>query len=64
MHNKSTKHDCVEGEGCADPDVEIAVEKIDAHPYFVGKKDVIHDIALLRLEKEVTYTGNFDFSIM
>lgn len=42
---------------CADPVVEVGVEKIIVHPDYNDKsRDKMHDIALLRLNTNVTYS--------
>lgn len=42
---------------CADPIVEVGVEKIIVHPQYNDKsRDKQHDIALLRLDTNVKYS--------
>lgn len=42
---------------CADPVVEVGVEKIIVHPEYNDKsRDKHHDIALLRLDTNITYS--------
>lgn len=41
---------------CADPVVDIAIKEEISHPYF-SKRNGNNDIALLRLAKDIPYTG-------
>ncbi|KAF2887771.1 hypothetical protein ILUMI_18402 [Ignelater luminosus] len=57
-YNIKNETDCVNTTGikeCSDPAEDFGIEKIIIHPNFV-KYDTKHDIALLRLNRTVTYT--------
>lgn len=63
-YNIETEEDCMPSRipsgqilKCADPVVEMGVEKIIVHPDYNDKsRDKMHDIALLRLNTNVTYS--------
>ena len=43
---------------CSDPHVDIKVQAITFHPKFrFDQNQLMHDIALIRLNKTVNYTG-------
>lgn len=42
---------------CADPPLNVDVEEIIVHPLYNNRKK-INDIALLRLARNISYTGN------
>jgi secreted trypsin-like serine protease len=55
--NKATTIDCNEADDCADPPVNIPIEKMIVHKYYSeSDANQNHDIALLRLAKPVNYT--------
>jgi hypothetical protein len=57
--DKRTNPDCQEflnEKMCNDPHVEIGIAKIITHPKFVSTNTIYHDIALLKLERDVEYT--------
>lgn len=63
-YNIETKQDCMPSktatgliQKCADPVVELGVEKIIIHPQYNDTlRDKHHDVALLRLNKIVSYS--------
>lgn len=63
-YNIETEQDCMPSKTptgqilkCADPVVEVGVEKVIVHPKYNDKsRDKHHDIALLRLITNVTYS--------
>lgn len=58
-YNTSASLDCVDGpfgQDCIDNVLEIPFEEILIHPEF-SKRTYTHDIALLRLNTTVQYTG-------
>ena len=49
---------------CADPPIDIKVEKIVIHPRYANKDgQMMNDIALIRLAKKVNFTGTLDSNI-
>lgn len=59
-YNTSANVDCVDGlfgRDCIDPLLEIPFEKVTVYPDFSSEKN-LHDIALLRLNRTVKFTGN------
>lgn len=58
--NTNTLRDCVKtpfGERCSDAPIKLGVESVTIHPQYNGKKDF--DIAILKLEKEVQFSGEY-----
>lgn len=63
-YNIETEQDCMPSKTstgqilkCADPVVEVGVEKIIVHPQYNDKsRDKHHDIALIRLNTNVSYS--------
>lgn len=62
-YNTDTDVDCVNNQGfdyCSDPPQNVAVEEQIAHErYDPLSPNQEHDIALLRLVRNVTYSGNY-----
>ena len=64
-HSFASEIDCVTDrktgkEICADPPVNVGVEKILIHPrYHKTPMQMINDISLLRLEKSVKFTSKY-----
>ena len=49
---------------CADPPIDIKVEKIVIHPRYANKDgQMMNDIALIRLAKKINFTGTLDSNI-
>lgn len=56
----STQRDCLGQKGleeCSDPPLDLGIEKSTAHPYY-SRKTRDHDIAIIRLERNVQFTGS------
>lgn len=56
----STEEDCTGEERsdyCADPVIDVGIEKAIAHPNYNGKTGD-NDIGLLRLQRNIDYSGN------
>lgn len=56
----ATDPDCVQmpyGQICGDQTIRVGVESITVHPGFQGITGV-NDIAILKLQKDVEFTGN------
>ena len=51
---------------CADPPVDIPVQKIFIHPRYEEVDDQkVHDIALIRLAEKINFTGmTFDYTML
>lgn len=47
---------------CAEPPIDFKIEQKIVHPmYDEDSIDQLHDIALLKLNQNVKYTGNFKY---
>lgn len=57
-HDKSTVNDCDHSEDCHNTTVTIRIDDITVHPEFDSSSTLRrHDIALIRLDEMVTYSG-------
>lgn len=45
---------------CTDPPLDVGIERATAHAQFdETRKEKPNDIALLRLDRDISYTGNY-----
>lgn len=56
--NISSPNDCSDPTNCADPPLDIKVEKIIPYPSYRDAVVLGDDISLIKLERDVEYTGN------